>query len=219
MSTEWKPAQGKEGVYEGRDRKTGAPTWTATRVDLIFGSHSVLEGACRGLCDRQLEGEVRQGLREGLGEGDESRPLRSRRPRRACPDGGGVRRRRRRLFAQAGRAGAVPRGLFCVSARARQTTFELTCPAGFRFRGHGKKRDALLPRKRDSGLRTAPACGIHPEISSSARLVVRGPKMPIVAITTPIAAAMKTKTPNAPEAFRMKAMMKDEKITESRLHE
>ena len=59
----------------------------------------------------------------------------------------------------------------------------------------------------------------HWEISSKARLVVRGPKIPIVAITTPIAAAMKTKTPNAPEAFRMNAMMKDEKITESRLHE
>jgi catalase-peroxidase len=42
MRTEWKPADGKEGVYEGRDRKTGAPTWSATRVDLIFGSHSVL---------------------------------------------------------------------------------------------------------------------------------------------------------------------------------
>ena len=33
---------GGEGVYEGRDRKTGDATWTATRVDLIFGSHSVL---------------------------------------------------------------------------------------------------------------------------------------------------------------------------------
>ena len=42
MSTEWKPAEGKEGVYEGRDRKTGAAKWTGTRVDLIFGSHSLL---------------------------------------------------------------------------------------------------------------------------------------------------------------------------------
>jgi catalase-peroxidase len=42
MRTEWKPKQGAEGVYEGRDRKTGAATWTATRVDLIFGSHSQL---------------------------------------------------------------------------------------------------------------------------------------------------------------------------------
>ncbi|HJZ22027.1 MAG TPA: catalase/peroxidase HPI, partial [Bradyrhizobium sp.] len=39
MGTEWQPA-GDE--YEGRDRKTKASKWTATRVDLIFGSHSVL---------------------------------------------------------------------------------------------------------------------------------------------------------------------------------
>ena len=41
MATEWKPAA-EEGVYEGRDRKSGAVKWTATRVDLIFGSHSQL---------------------------------------------------------------------------------------------------------------------------------------------------------------------------------
>ena len=39
MATEWRPASA-EGVYEGRDRKTGDLKWTATRVDLIFGSHS-----------------------------------------------------------------------------------------------------------------------------------------------------------------------------------
>jgi len=39
MATEWQPA-GDE--YEGRDRKTKKAKWTATRVDLIFGSHSVL---------------------------------------------------------------------------------------------------------------------------------------------------------------------------------
>ncbi|PDT11118.1 catalase/peroxidase HPI [Rhizobium sp. M1] len=41
MATQWVPA-GKEGVYEGRDRQTGAAKWTGTRVDLIFGSHSQL---------------------------------------------------------------------------------------------------------------------------------------------------------------------------------
>jgi catalase-peroxidase len=40
MSTEWSPAG--DNVYEGRDRKTKAVKWTATRVDLIFGSHSQL---------------------------------------------------------------------------------------------------------------------------------------------------------------------------------
>ena len=42
MSTEWQPAVGSDGVYEGRDRKTNEVKWTATRVDLIFGSHSQL---------------------------------------------------------------------------------------------------------------------------------------------------------------------------------
>ena len=41
MSTVWAPA-GTEGVYEGRDRNTKAVRWTATRVDLVFGSHSQL---------------------------------------------------------------------------------------------------------------------------------------------------------------------------------
>jgi catalase-peroxidase len=40
MRTEWKPAG--ENVYEGRDRETGDLTWTATSVDLVFGSHSEL---------------------------------------------------------------------------------------------------------------------------------------------------------------------------------
>ncbi len=40
MDTEWHAAG--ENVFEGHDRKTKAPKWTATRVDLIFGSHSQL---------------------------------------------------------------------------------------------------------------------------------------------------------------------------------
>ncbi|HLH10449.1 MAG TPA: catalase/peroxidase HPI [Methylovirgula sp.] len=42
MRTQWQPAPDAEGVYEGRDRKTGKPRWTGTRVDLIFGSHAQL---------------------------------------------------------------------------------------------------------------------------------------------------------------------------------
>ncbi|MGB5397973.1 MAG: catalase/peroxidase HPI [Gammaproteobacteria bacterium] len=41
MSTKWSKS-GKEGVYEGRDRKTDKLKWTATPVDLIFGSNSEL---------------------------------------------------------------------------------------------------------------------------------------------------------------------------------
>jgi catalase-peroxidase len=42
MRTQWQPAAGSEGVYEGRDRKTKEVKWTGTTVDLIFGSHSQL---------------------------------------------------------------------------------------------------------------------------------------------------------------------------------
>ena len=41
MRTEWAQA-GSENAFEGRDRKTKELRWTATRVDLIFGSHSQL---------------------------------------------------------------------------------------------------------------------------------------------------------------------------------
>jgi len=49
MSTEWKPVGGSgtggaggADLFEGRDRATGAARWTATRVDLVFGSNSQL---------------------------------------------------------------------------------------------------------------------------------------------------------------------------------
>jgi len=42
MSTKWTKSTTEEGVYEGRDRKTGELKWTATTVDLIFGSNSEL---------------------------------------------------------------------------------------------------------------------------------------------------------------------------------
>jgi catalase-peroxidase len=42
MGTEWKPASDDADVFEGRDRNTGERRWTATRVDLVFGSHSEL---------------------------------------------------------------------------------------------------------------------------------------------------------------------------------
>jgi catalase-peroxidase len=42
MGTEWKVAESAENVYEGRDRATGELKWTATAVDLVFGSNSEL---------------------------------------------------------------------------------------------------------------------------------------------------------------------------------
>ncbi|MFH1869854.1 MAG: catalase/peroxidase HPI [Pseudomonadota bacterium] len=42
MGTVWTPTSETGAVFEGRDRKTGTPKWTATRVDLVFGSNSQL---------------------------------------------------------------------------------------------------------------------------------------------------------------------------------
>ncbi len=42
MSTKWEKTAEAEGVYAGVDRKTGRRRWTATPVDLLFGSHSEL---------------------------------------------------------------------------------------------------------------------------------------------------------------------------------
>jgi len=42
MATQWQPTSDAKDVFEGRDRKTGAVRWTATRVDLAFGSNSQL---------------------------------------------------------------------------------------------------------------------------------------------------------------------------------
>ena len=42
MGTSWHPVSGAHELYEGRDRQSGAVKWTATRVDLAFGSNSQL---------------------------------------------------------------------------------------------------------------------------------------------------------------------------------
>ena len=42
MGTAWKATSDAQDVFEGRDRKTGEVKWTGTRVDLVFGSNSVL---------------------------------------------------------------------------------------------------------------------------------------------------------------------------------
>ncbi|KAK0650244.1 Catalase-peroxidase [Lasiodiplodia hormozganensis] len=42
MGTEWKPTDASQETFEGVDRKTGQKKWTASRVDLVFGSHAEL---------------------------------------------------------------------------------------------------------------------------------------------------------------------------------
>ena len=42
MSTEWKAMSADANLFEGRDRASGVIKWTATRVDLVFGSNAEL---------------------------------------------------------------------------------------------------------------------------------------------------------------------------------
>ncbi|MER5641091.1 catalase/peroxidase HPI [Kitasatospora sp. NPDC002227] len=57
MGTEWKPSQTEANVFEGHDRATGKPRWTATAVDLVLGSHAQLRAlaevyACDDAADK-----------------------------------------------------------------------------------------------------------------------------------------------------------------------
>lgn len=59
MRTEWKPSATDEGVYDGRDRATGAARWTATAADLVFGSNSQLRAIAEFYaCDDAAESFV-----------------------------------------------------------------------------------------------------------------------------------------------------------------
>jgi catalase-peroxidase len=42
IGTAWRPSASEANVYEGTDRTTGTPKWTATAADLVFGAHSQL---------------------------------------------------------------------------------------------------------------------------------------------------------------------------------
>ena len=57
MSTEWKAQSEARDVWDGSDRKTGQPKWTATRADLVFGSNSILRSLAEvyGSADAQAK--------------------------------------------------------------------------------------------------------------------------------------------------------------------
>ena len=60
MNTQWAPTSDTDELYEGRDRSTGTPKWTATRVDLVFGSNSELRALAEVYaCDDAKEKFVR----------------------------------------------------------------------------------------------------------------------------------------------------------------
>ena len=48
MNTEWQASSTSDGVFEGRERRSGALKWTGTRVDLVFGSNSELRAIAEG---------------------------------------------------------------------------------------------------------------------------------------------------------------------------
>jgi len=58
VGTTWRPSATADGVYEGSDRATGKPRWTATAVDLVFGAHSQL----RALAEVYASDDAREKL-------------------------------------------------------------------------------------------------------------------------------------------------------------
>ncbi|KAB7751195.1 MULTISPECIES: catalase/peroxidase HPI [Mycobacteriaceae] len=56
MSTKWAPSSDDDGTYVGTDRASGAPKWTASRVDLLFGSNSQL----RALAEVYAEDDAKE---------------------------------------------------------------------------------------------------------------------------------------------------------------
>jgi hypothetical protein len=76
MGTTWKSTSASGDTFEGRDRATGDVKWTATRVDLVFGSNSQLRAIAEVYAQDDNQGEVRARLRGGVDEGDGAGPLR-----------------------------------------------------------------------------------------------------------------------------------------------
>jgi catalase-peroxidase len=57
MSTKWTKSSADEGIYEGRDRSTDELRWTATPVDLVFGSNSELRAIAEAYAASDGEGQ------------------------------------------------------------------------------------------------------------------------------------------------------------------
>jgi hypothetical protein len=68
----------RASVYEVRDRKSGTVKWTATRVDLVFGSNSVLRAYAEVYAQDDNKEKFVCRLHHRLEQGDECGPLRPR---------------------------------------------------------------------------------------------------------------------------------------------
>ena len=56
MSTKWDKSETEQGVYQGVDRRSNQPKWTATSVDLIFGSNAELRAVAEYYAEDESEG-------------------------------------------------------------------------------------------------------------------------------------------------------------------
>ena len=84
LGTEWKASASEENVFDGRDRATDEVKWTATAVDLVFGSNSQLRAIAEVYASDDAQEKFVQRLRRGVGQGDEPGSVRPRlRVRRA----------------------------------------------------------------------------------------------------------------------------------------
>ena len=78
MNTEWRPTSDAAETFDGNVRGNGHRTWTASRVDLIFGSNSELRALAEVYACDDAKGEVRAGFRGGVGQGHDPRSIRPR---------------------------------------------------------------------------------------------------------------------------------------------
>jgi catalase (peroxidase I) len=76
LDTDWGPTSDAGETFEIRARGTGEVRWTASRVDLVFGSNSELRALAEVYAGDPRTGEIRARLRGRLGQGDESRSIR-----------------------------------------------------------------------------------------------------------------------------------------------
>ena len=76
--TEWKASESQENVYEIRDAASGDLKWTATAVDLVFGSNSQLRALAEVYASDDASEKFVARLRRGVGQGHGGGPLRPR---------------------------------------------------------------------------------------------------------------------------------------------
>ena len=76
MNTDWQKSEKADGVFEGKDRKTGEVKWTGSRVDLVFGSNSQLRAIAEVYATDDAQQKFVNDFRGSLEQGHESGSLR-----------------------------------------------------------------------------------------------------------------------------------------------